>query len=164
MGLPLPGLELDIIDGEGQRQPAGTEGDIALLTPNPQLMLGYLNDEKRTVECFIDGPEGRWFVTGDLGMRDADGYFFHRGRSDDIINSAGYRIGPAEVENALLEHPSVLECAVIGAPHRERGEIVKAFVVLRPGTDPTEQLIGDLQEQVKRITAPYKYPSPPSID
>ncbi len=158
MGLPLPGLELDIIDGEGRRQPAGTEGDIALLSPNPQLMLGYLNDEKRTVECFIDGPEGRWFVTGDLGMRDADGYFFHRGRSDDIINSAGYRIGPAEVENALLEHPSVLECAVIGAPHQERGEIVKAFIVLRPGTDPTEQLISDLQEQVKRITAPYKYP------
>lgn len=158
MGLPLPGLELDIIDAEGRRQPPGTEGDIALLTPNPQMMLGYLKDEARTAECFIVGPEGRWFITGDLGVRDEDGYFFHRGRRDDVINSAGYRIGPSEVENALLEHPAVRECAVIGAPHPERGEIVKAFVVLRPGVAGDDDLVRGLQDHVKRFTAPYKYP------
>lgn len=158
MGLPQPGLEMDIIDAEGRRLPAGSEGDIALLTPSPQMMLGYLNDPARTAECYIDGPDGRWFITGDLGVRDADGYFFHRGRRDDVINSAGYRIGPSEVENALLEHPAVQECAVIGAPHVERGEIVKAFVVLRRGIAGDADLVRDLQDHVKRVTAPYKYP------
>ncbi|MFS8037126.1 acyl-CoA synthetase [Xanthobacter sp. AM11] len=158
MGRPLPGLELDIIDLDGRRLPPGTEGDIALLTPNPQMMLGYLHDAERTAECYVDGPDGRWFITGDLGMKDEDGYFFHRGRRDDVINSAGYRIGPSEVENALLEHPAVQECAVVGAPHGERGEIVKAFVVLRAGVRGDDALKAALQDHVKATTAPYKYP------
>lgn len=158
MGLAGPGLDLDVIDTEGRRLPPGTEGDLALLTPCPQLMLGYWNDERRTVDCHVDGPDGRWFITGDLAEKDADGYFYHRGRRDDVINSAGYRIGPSEVENALLDHPSVLECAAIGAPDSERGEVVKAFIVLRPGFHPSDDLVVELQDHAKRVTAPYKYP------
>lgn len=158
MGKPLPGLDLDIIDASGRRLPAGEEGDIALLTPNPQMMLGYLSDPVRTAESHVEGPEGRWFITGDLGVKDADGYFYHRGRNDDVINSAGYRIGPAEVENALLEHPAVQECAAVAAPHDERGEIVKAFVVLRAGFTGDAALVAALQDHVKHVTAPYKYP------
>lgn len=158
MGLPMPGSDVDIIDAQGRRLPWGSEGDIAIRVPNPLLMLGYLKDEARTQESYVDGDDGRWFITGDIGARDADGYFFYSGRRDDVINSAGYRIGPTEVENALLSHPGVLECAVIGAPHEERGEIVKAFVVLRPGMAPKDQLVSDLQDHVKHMTAPYKYP------
>ncbi len=158
MGLPLPGLDLDVIDENGRPLPPDTEGDIALRAPAPQLMLGYLKDEVRTDECFLDSPDGRWFVTGDRGVRDADGYFYYRGRRDDVINSAGYRIGPAEVENALLEHPAVLECAVIGKPDRERGEIVKAFVVTRAVVADPAVLARDIQDHVKKVTAPYKYP------
>ncbi|MGR7995172.1 acyl-CoA synthetase [Xanthobacter sp. ZOL 2024] len=158
MGLPAPGLELDIIDPNGVRLPPGAEGDIALLTPNPQMMLGYLDDPARTADCYVEGPEGRWFITGDLGAKDEDGYFYHRGRRDDVINSAGYRIGPSEVENALLEHPAVQECAVVAAPDTERGEIVKAFVVVRSGVVADAALVRSLQDHVKAVTAPYKYP------
>lgn len=158
MGKPLPGLDLAVIDGAGNRLPPGVEGDIALLTPNPQMMLGYLDEPERTASAHVDGPEGRWFITGDLGMVDADGYFYHRGRNDDVINSAGYRIGPSEVENALLDHPAVQECAAVAAPHPERGEIVKAFVVLRAGLTGDDALATALQDHVKRVTAPYKYP------
>ncbi len=158
MGKPLPGLDLAIIDDTGRRLPPGAEGDIALLAPNPQMMLGYLDDPERTASAYVEGPEGRWFVTGDLGMVDADGYFYHRGRNDDVINSAGYRIGPSEVENALLDHPAVQECAAVAAPHDERGEIVKAFVVLRAGFVGDAALVAALQDHVKRVTAPYKYP------
>ncbi|KFE51758.1 acyl-CoA synthetase [Pseudomonas syringae] len=158
MGLPLPGMDVDIIDAQGVRLPPGSEGDIAVRIPNPLLMLGYYKDEARTLESYVEGPDGRWFVTGDLGLRDSDGYFFYSGRRDDVINSAGYRIGPSEVENALLTHPTVLECAVIGVPHNERGEIVKAFIILRLGATPGEALIRDLQVHVKQMTAPYKYP------
>ncbi|MDI4657724.1 acyl-CoA synthetase [Xanthobacter autotrophicus] len=158
MGKPLPGLDLAIIDDTGRRLPPGAEGDIAILTPNPQMMLGYLDEPERTASAHVEGPEGRWFVTGDLGTVDADGYFYHRGRNDDVINSAGYRIGPSEVENALLDHPAVQECAAVAAPHDERGEIVKAFVVLRAGFVGDAALVAALQDHVKRVTAPYKYP------
>lgn len=104
------------------------------------------------------GRRARWFVTGDLGMVDADGYFYHRRRNDDVINSAGYRIGPSEVENALLGHPVVQECAAVAAPHDEQGEIVKAFVVRRAGFVGDAALVVALQDHVKRVTAPYKYP------
>lgn len=158
MGLPMPGSDVDIIDAQGNRLPRGSEGDIAVRVPNPLLMLGYFKDEARTSESYVDGNDERWFITGDIGTRDAEGYFFYSGRRDDVINSAGYRIGPTEVENALLSHPDVLECAVIGAPHEERGEIVKAFVVLRPGVAPRDDLVSDLKDHVKQMTAPYKYP------
>ncbi len=158
MGLPMPGLDLDVIDAEGRRQPPGTEGDIALKVPVPQMMLGYLHDPERTEAAHRDGPEGRWFVTGDQGYRDAEGYFFYTGRNDDVINSAGYRIGPAEVENALLDHPAVLDCAVIGKPDPARGELVKAFVILRDPAAGEPALARALQDHVKAMTAPYKYP------
>src|SRR5439155_185930 len=101
---------------------------------------------------------GEWYVTGDRARRDEDGYLWFVGRADDVIISAGYRIGPFEVESALLEHPAVVESAVVASPDPVRGEIVKAFVVLRPGHAPGEALVGELQEHVKRVTAPYKYP------
>ncbi len=158
MGRPQPGLDLDIVDDAGRRLPTGKEGHIALRMPCPQMMLGYWQDPERTAAIFVEGPDGKWQLTGDRGTKDADGYFWYAGRADDIINSAGYRIGPLEVENALLEHPSVQECAVVASPDRERGEIVKAFVVLRPGSAGTPELVADLQSHVKTVTAPYKYP------
>ncbi len=112
----------------------------------------------RTAESYVDGPDGRWFLTGDLARRDEEGYLFYTGRSDDVINSAGYRIGPLEVENALLEHESVLECAAVASPNTERGQIVKAFIVLREGVAGSPALAAELQDHAKRVTAPYKYP------
>jgi acetyl-CoA synthetase len=158
MGLPSPGTVADVLDAKGRRLPIGEEGHLAILTPNPQIMLGYRDDPARTAESFIDGPDGRWFLTGDLARRDEEGYFFYTGRSDDVINSAGYRIGPLEVENALLEHDGVLECAAVASPDPERGQIVKAFIVLRAGVAGTPALATALQDHAKRVTAPYKYP------
>src|SRR5205085_606997 len=104
------------------------------------------------------GFRGDWYVTGDRATRDGDGYLWFTGRADDVINSAAYRIGPFEVESALLEHAGVAESAVVGKPDADRGLIVKAFVVLRPGTAGSEELVRELQEHCKRVTAPYKYP------
>jgi len=147
MGKPLPGVEIAILDGQ-----------LAIRLPNPQIMLGYWNEPERTAagKTRVGGAE--YWLTGDVVRRDEDGYLFYEGRADDIISSAGYRIGPMEVENALLEHPAVQESAAVGKPDAERGEIVKAFVVLKAGYAATPQLAADLQEHVKRTTAPYKYP------
>jgi acyl-coenzyme A synthetase/AMP-(fatty) acid ligase len=158
MGRPAPGCDVDIIDEAGRRLGADEEGDIAVRMPNPQMMLGYWNDEGQPQACFRKGIDGRWYVTGDRGTRDNEGYLWYKGRSDDVINSAGYRIGPLEVENTLLEHLAVQECAVVGSPHKERGEIVKAFIVLRPGWQGDDQLVETLKEHVRTLTAPYKYP------
>ena len=158
MGRPQPGLDIAIVDDQGCRVADGEEGHVALKTPSPQLMLEYWKDPERTAACFVDGPDGRWYLSGDLGTRDAEGWYWYAGRSDDVINSAGYRIGPLEVENAVLEHPSVQECAVVASPDPDRGEIVKAFVVLKDGVAPSPALTKALQDHVKAITAPYKYP------
>jgi acyl-coenzyme A synthetase/AMP-(fatty) acid ligase len=158
MGRALPGTELAILGPGGELLPDGEQGMIAVRLPNPQLMLGYWKDEARTADAIRETPQGRFFQTGDLGRRDANGYFYYAGRADDVINSAGYRIGPLEVEYALTEHASVQECAVVASPSDERGEVVKAFVVLRPGWEPTPALAKELQEHVKKVTAPYKYP------
>lgn len=158
MGRPSPGTDLDVIDVDGNRLPPGQEGDLAVKLPNPQLMQGYWQEPDRTKACFVDGPDGQWFLTSDRAEKDADGYFWYRGRSDDVINSAGYRIGPIEVENALAEHAAVQYCAVVGSPDEERGEIVKAFVVLCDGVAPAPELTRELQNHVKSVTAPYKYP------
>ncbi|MDP7569853.1 MAG: AMP-binding protein, partial [Arenicellales bacterium] len=138
----------------------GDEGELLIRLPNPQMMLGYWNDPQRTRDALLKADGSDWFKTGDNVYQDEGGYFFYIGRTDDIISSAGYRIGPQEVENALITHPAVQESAVVGLPDAERGEIVKAFVVL---TDPESQqagaeLIAELQAHVKQITAPYKYP------
>jgi acetyl-CoA synthetase/medium-chain acyl-CoA synthetase len=154
MGLPMPGHRVEVIDEEGRVLPPGEVGDIAVHGSPPSLFLGYWKDEAATQRC----RRGPWYVTGDRGTRDEDGYFWFVGRSDDVIISAGYRIGPFEVESALVEHPDVMEAAAVAAPDPVRGSVVKAFVVLRPGVQGDEALKGALQEHVKRVTAPYKYP------
>lgn len=158
MGFAAPGLDLDVIDAQGNRLPAGQEGELALRLPNPQMMLGYWKDPERSKACLLDTEQGLWYLSHDRACKDADGYLWYRGRSDDVINSAGYRIGPLEVENALAEHAAVQICAVVGSPDEERGEIVKAFVILREGVAPTADLTRALQDHVKEVTAPYKYP------
>lgn len=158
MGRPLPGCEMAILGEQGQPLAAGQKGQLALVLPNPQLMLGYWNDPERTAATRVSSDGRDYFLTGDMARCDAQGYIYYEGRADDIISSAGYRIGPMEVENALIEHPSVVECAVVGSPDPVRGEVVKAFVVLRAGVPPTDALVTELQEHVKALTAPYKYP------
>jgi acyl-coenzyme A synthetase/AMP-(fatty) acid ligase len=158
MGRPMPGSRMEIIDDSGRIVPRGEIGHIAMGLPNPQLMLGYRDDPERTRQAQVHGADGHWFITGDLGRMDDHGYVFYEGRADDIINSAGYRIGPAEVENVLLEHPAVQECAAVPSPDADRGEVVKAFIVLRSGIAGDEALAGELREHCKRLTAPYKYP------
>jgi acetyl-CoA synthetase len=115
---------------------------------------GYYRDEALTASVWHDDV----YYTGDVAWRDEDGYYWFVGRSDDVIKSSGYRIGPFEVESALLEHPAVLECAVTGAPDPDRGMVVKATVVLAPGWVASEELKTELQNHVKKTTAPYKYP------
>src|SRR5581483_2756232 len=152
--LASPGHDVAVIDEDGNEVPAGEEGDVALRGRPPTLFAGYYGAPDETAAVF----RGEWYVTGDRATRDGDGYFWFTGRADDVILSAAYRIGPFEVESALLEHPAVAESAVVGKPHPERGQIVKAFVVLRPGHEPGDLLARELQEHVKRVTAPYKYP------
>lgn len=158
MGKPLPGSTFEVIDDDGALKPDGEVGHIAMVLPSPQFMLGYWNDPQRTRDNIVATPRGERWLTGDMGYRDADGYYFYTGRSDDIISSAGYRIGPMEVENAMMEHPAVREVAAVGKPDAQRGEIVKAYVVLRQGFEASAALVAELQEFTKRQTAPYKYP------
>jgi acyl-coenzyme A synthetase/AMP-(fatty) acid ligase len=158
MGQALSGCRMAVLDPEGRPLPPGECGQLALELPNPQLMLGYWEEPERTARAFSSHEGVDYFLTGDLAHIDEDGFIFYEGRVDDIISSAGYRIGPIEVENALQEHPAVTECAVIGSPDAQRGEIVKAFVVLRKGFASSEALKLELQEHVKKTTAPYKYP------
>ncbi len=157
MGKPVPGIELHVVDNEGAIVPANTEGDIAVkvkpIRP-PGLFKEYKDNPEKTAETF----RGDWYLTGDRAYRDEDGYFWFVGRADDVILSAGYRIGPFEVESALLEHAAVAESAVIASPDPIRGEVVKAFVVLAPGHAASDALKAELQEHVKTVTAPYKYP------
>lgn len=156
MGLPAPGVDLDVIDENGERLSPNIEGDVAVyLDPAPQgLFLGYKDDAGRTEAT----RRGRWYLTGDRALRDEDGYFWFVGRGDDVIISAGYRIGPFEVESALIEHPAVAESAVVASPDETRGEIVMAFVVLVKGAIGSDDLVRELQDHVKQVTAPYKYP------
>jgi acyl-coenzyme A synthetase/AMP-(fatty) acid ligase len=158
MGRPIPGARFEVIDDHGAEQPAGTVGHVAMALPHPQFMLGYWNDPDKTRAQIVATPRGERWITGDTGWCDTDGYWFYAGRADDVIGSAGYRIGPMEVENALMEHPAVREVAVVGKPDAKRGEIVKAFVVLRDGVEGSDALAAELQEFVRTITAPYKYP------
>jgi acetyl-CoA synthetase len=154
MGKPTPGNKVAIIDEYGKPVPQGQIGDIAVHKSSPALFKGYLNDPERTNAAF----RGDWYLTGDQAKLDKDGCFWFEGRSDDIIISSGYTIGPFEVEDALIKHPIVKECAVVAKPDEIRGSIVKAFVTLKDTTRANEQLVKELQEHVKNITAPYKYP------
>jgi len=154
MGLPMPGQAVDVIGEDGSRLPDGEVGEIAVRGDPPGLFRGYWKDAEASRRC----RRGDWYLTGDRAHRDADGYFWFVGRADDVIISAGYRIGPFEVESALIEHPDVLEAAAVAAPDPDRGAVVKAFVVLRAGVPGDDALAARLQEHVKTVTAPYKYP------
>jgi acetyl-CoA synthetase/medium-chain acyl-CoA synthetase len=154
MGLPMPGHEVCVIDAQGAAAPPGEVGDIALRGDPPSLFRGYWKDPEASARC----RRGDWYLTGDRAFRDEDGYFWFVGRDDDVIISAGYRIGPFEVESALVEHPDVLEAAAVAAPDADRGALVKAYVVLRPGVRADAALALRLQQHVKQVTAPYKYP------
>ena len=154
MGKPTPGHDVTVIDEDGNECKTGETGDIALRGTPPSLFKGYLNNPEETAKSFRAG----YYLTGDRAYIDEDGYFWFVGRADDVISSGAYRIGPFEVESALLEHPAVAESAVVGSPDADRGNVVKAFVVLRPGHEPSDALVRELQEHCKRVTAPYKYP------
>jgi len=156
MGRPAPGWRIELHDRHHQPVGSNREGRIAIATdPRPVgLFSGYLENEAANRKSFVKG----WYYTDDKAAMDDEGNFWYIGRDDDVIKASGYRIGPFEVESALLEHPAVAESAVVGSPDPIRGDIVKAFIVLKPGFEPSGKLVAELQEQVKRVTAPYKYP------
>lgn len=172
MGRPYPGHRVAVIDDEGRECPVGVPGDVAVNRcdihgdPDPVFFLGYWKNDTATRNKYT----GDWCRTGDLATRDADGYLWYQGRADDVFKAAGYRIGPSEIENCLVKHPAVINAAVVPKPDRERGALVKAFVVLspdfatararsEPGTgDFDARLIAQLQAHVKGKLAPYEYP------
>jgi acyl-coenzyme A synthetase/AMP-(fatty) acid ligase len=154
MGKPTPGHDVDVVDADGVPAATGEVGDIGVRGTPPTLFRGYFKNDEETAAT----RRGEWYLTGDRARKDEDGYFWFVGRSDDVISSGAYRIGPFEVESALLEHPAVLESAVVGSPDPDRGNVVKAFVVLRPGHTASDALVRELQNHCKRVTAPYKYP------
>ena len=157
MGKPIPQYDVMIVDEDGQPVQPGVTGEIVVKLDHGKplgLFDCYYRDEKRTKEAMHDGL----YHTGDTAWMDEDGYYWYVGRTDDVIKSSGYRIGPFEIESVLAEHPAVLECAVTGVPDPLRGNVVKATIVLRPGFAASEELKKELQNHVKKETAPYKYP------
>lgn len=157
MGKPSPLYEIDLLDEDGKSVHTGEVGEIVVKTEGkkqPGLFMGYYRDPERTAAVWHDG----YYHTGDTAWRDEDGYYWYVGRTDDVIKASGYRIGPFEVESALMGHPAVLECAVTGAPDPVRGQVVKATIVLTKNYKPSEELANELKDFVKHQTAPYKYP------
>jgi acetyl-CoA synthetase len=157
MGKPVPGYTVDVLDDDGAPAPAGVVGNIAVQAEPERpvgLFAGYHKEAEATAARFRDG----WYHTGDRASRDEDGYLWFEGRDDDVITSSAYRIGPFEVESALVEHPAVAEAAVVGKDDPQRTQIVTAFVILTPGHTGSPELARELQEHTKQLTAPYKYP------
>jgi acetyl-CoA synthetase len=160
MGRPYPGHRVAVIDDDGNECPAGIPGDVAVNRydvhgdPDPIFFLGYWKNENATRNKYT----GDWCRTGDLATRDEDGYLWYQGRADDVFKAAGYRIGPSEIENCLVKHPAVVNAAVVPKPDKERGALVKAFVVLAPGVSGDDRLVAELQVHVKGKLAPYEYP------
>jgi acetyl-CoA synthetase len=157
MGKPSPGYDIDLLREDGSSCAMGEEGQLVVRTGKRKpvgIFGGYYRDQELTKSVWHDDV----YYTGDVAWKDEDGYYWFVGRSDDVIKSSGYRIGPFEVESALHEHPSVLECAVTGVPDPDRGTVVKATVVLAKGWVASESLKLELQNHVKKTTAPYKYP------
>ncbi len=158
MGKPIPGYGIDLVDADGNPTADGDTGEIVIHTAGREhfcgLFLGYYQDKERTEAVWHDGL----YHTGDLAWRDEDGFYWYVGRADDVIKSSGYRIGPFEIENVIMELPYVLECGVSAAPDEVRGQVVKASIVLVKGTEGTEELKKEIQNYVKQHTAPYKYP------
>lgn len=164
MGRPYPGHRVAVIDDEGRECPRGTPGDVAVHRldvhgqPDPVFFLGYWRNERATRAKFTGSPDDSWCRTGDTAVMDGEGYLWYQGRSDDVFKSAGYRIGPSEVENCLVKHPAVANAAVVPKPDAERGAVVKAYVVLAPGFTAGDALVGELQRHVRGRLAPYEYP------
>ena len=154
MGRAAPGHEVAVVDAEGNELPSGEMGLIAIRRPDPVMMLEYWRNPAATRDKFV----GDWLLTGDTGRRDGDGYFWFGGRADDVITSAGSRIGPGEIEDCLMKYPAVGLAAVVGVPDKLRTEIVKAFVVLNPGIAPDEALKTEIQDYVKSRLAAHEYP------
>ena len=154
MGKPYPGHRVDIINDEGQVLAAGEQGELAAWCDDPVMFLGYWNNEAATKEKITNN----WFRTGDIGYRDEDGFLWFVGRSDDVISSAGYRIGPGEIEDSLMKHPAVLQTAVIGKPDELRGEIVKAYIVLARGYKAGAELSNDIKTSVRERLSAHEYP------
>jgi acetyl-CoA synthetase len=154
LGQPIPGHIGAVVDDDGNELPAGEVGQIAFKRPDPVMLLEYWKNPQASADKFV----GDWLLTGDLGQRDDDGYFWYRGRADDVITSAGYRIGPGEIEEALLRHPAVRLAAAIGVPDPVRTESIKVFVVLAEGQQPSEALEGEIREFVKSRLARHEYP------
>lgn len=164
MGRAYPGHRVAVIDDEGRECPPGVPGDVALHRldrhgePDPIFFLGYWRNEAATRAKYTGDPEASWCRTGDTAVMDADGYLWYQGRSDDVFKAAGYRIGPSEIENCLVKHAAVANAAVVPKPDAERGAVVKAYVVLAPGVQGDEALVGELQQHVRERLAPYEYP------
>jgi acyl-coenzyme A synthetase/AMP-(fatty) acid ligase len=157
MGKPVPGWTVDVLDESGQRADDDVVGGIAVQVTDPRpvgLFTGYYRDDPANERAFRDG----WYYTGDKAWRDGDGYLWFEGRDDDVITSSAYRIGPFEVESALVEHPAVVEAAVVGKDDPQRTQIVTAFCVLAAGFEPSDALASELQDHSRKLTAPYKYP------
>lgn len=154
MGVAYPGHDVRLVDDEGNDVPDGEQGEIVTPATAPTRYLGYLKNAEKDAELRL----GEYMRTHDLAVRDADGYFWYKGRSDDLIKSSGFRIGPAEIEECLLAHPAVTEVGVIGKPDPDRGSIVKAFIRLSVGTEGTEDLAAELKNHVRERLAPYKAP------
>jgi len=158
MGRAVPGHRVEVINPQGRVLGTGAEGDIAVLAPDPVMFLGYLDAAEATEAKFVTGPDGRWLVTGDRGLRMEDGRIRFKGRDDDVISSGGYRIGPGEIEDCLMRHPAVQSAGVVGAPDPIRGEIVVAFVVLRAGHEPGPALADEIAAHVRTQLAAHEYP------
>ena len=164
MGRPYPGHRVAVIGDDGHELPRGKPGDVAVHRldahgdPDPIFFLGYWKDEQATRAKFAGDPGNSWCRTGDTAVMDAEGYLWYQGRSDDIFKAAGYRIGPSEIENCLIKHPAVANAAVVPKPDRERGALVKAYVVLAPGALGNNTLVTQLQAFVRAKLAPYETP------
>jgi acetyl-CoA synthetase len=160
MGRPYPGHRIAVIDDAGRELPPGEAGDVAVHrrwidgTPDPVFFLGYWGNEPATAAKY----SGDWCRTGDQAVADPEGYLWYQGRADDMFKTAGYRVGPAEIENCIVKHPAVANCAVVPTPDETRGALVKAFVLLAPGETPSEPLAESIREHVKRFLAPYQQP------
>jgi len=154
MGKPIPGHDIEVIDDEGTVLPPGELGHIAFKTPDPIAMLEYWKRPDATREKFV----GPWMLSGDQGRKDEDGYLWFVGRADDVITSAGYRIGPGEIEDSLIRHPAVALAAAIGVPDPMRTEAIKALIVLADGWEPTAETSAEIQDWVKTKLAAHEYP------
>ncbi len=161
MGKPVPGHDVTIVDQEtGEQLDEGEEGMIAVAREDdPVVFTEYWNEPEKTDAASVEGPEGTtWHLTDDLGYRDEDGYFWFKARDDDVIITSGYRVGPGEVESAILEHPDVEQVGVVGLPDDHRGEIIKAFVQPVAGVEGDDALRDEIQERVREQLAKYEYP------